>query len=79
MTIYAPARNYEGKVAVKVTRLLRDSRGQPIWEVEAVEGRPWDDAGMFGYSSTNKAKFYPQELEKVNFRQLTFPEQNPSN
>jgi hypothetical protein len=79
VTIYAPARNYEGKVAVKVTRLLRDSRGQPIWEVEALEGRPWDDAGMFGWSSTNKARFYPQELEKVNFRQLTFSDTQTNN
>lgn len=72
MTIYAPARNYEGKVAVRVTRLLRDSRGQPVWEVEALEGEPWDNASMFGWYSTKTAKFYPEQLEKVNFRQLTF-------
>ena len=75
MSIFAPARNYDGKVAVKVTRILSDSRGQPMWEVEALEGYPWDNAGMWGWSPTNKRKFYSEQLEKVNFRQLTSSEQ----
>ena len=48
---------------------------KPMWEVEALEGQPWDDAGMFGWSSTNKRKFYPEQLEEANFRQLTSSEQ----
>ena len=66
MTIYAPARNFEGKVEVKVVAICYDTRNQPMWKVEALAGFPWDEAGMFGWSPTNKAKFYPEQLEKAN-------------
>ena len=33
-----------------------------------VEPLPWDDAGLFGYSPTAYAKFYPSEIEVIEYR-----------
>ena len=66
MTIYAPARNFEGKVEVKVVAICYDTRGVPMWKVEALQGFPWDEASMWGWSPTRTAKFYPEALEKAN-------------
>jgi hypothetical protein len=63
---YAPARNYHGKTLVRVNGITTDTRGQTMLEVEAVNGKPWDDAGMWGYSPTNRAKFYPEHINAVN-------------
>lgn len=63
MTIYAPARNYEGKVEVKIVAICYDTRGVPMWRVEALQGFPWDEAGMHGWSPTNTRKVYPEQLE----------------
>lgn len=67
MTIYAPCRSYSGRTPVKVVGVTYDTRGQVVWQAEALSGYPWDDAGMFGWSSTNKRKFYPEQLEKVTY------------
>lgn len=63
---YAPARNYHGKTLVRVTGITTDTRGQTMLEVEAVNGAPWDDAGMFGWSPTSRAVFYPEHVTPAN-------------
>lgn len=70
---YAPARNYHGKTLVRVTRITTDTRGQRMLEVEAVNGAPWDDAGMFGYSPTSRAKFYPEHVVPVENENAPIP------
>lgn len=71
MTIFAPCRNYEGKTPVKVIRACFDTWGQPMFEVEALSGTPWSDAGYFGWSATNRTKFYPYQLKAANEPTLT--------
>lgn len=63
---YAPARNYDGKALCKVTGLTTDTRGQMMIAVEAVHGAPWNNAGMWGYSETAHAKFYPEHINLAN-------------
>lgn len=63
MIVKAPARSYDGFVLAKVVGVSTDTRGRLMYRVEALQGEPWDDAGMFGWSSTNARKFYPCALE----------------
>lgn len=65
MIVKAPARNYEGYVLAKVIGITTDTRGRLMYRLEALQGEPWDDAGMCGWSSTNTRKFYPCALELI--------------
>jgi hypothetical protein len=60
--LYAPCFNPEGKTEVTLERKYRDSWGDIVWEVRAVHGQPWWDAGYFGYSPTATRKFWASNL-----------------
>jgi len=61
----APAFNPQGYVLAEVIGESTNSRGQRTIRVRALSGRPWDDYGTFGWSSTNTKKFYPENIEIV--------------
>ena len=67
MTIFvkAPAVNYHGYALAKVIGETHDTWGQSLVRVKALHGEPWTDAGLFGYSPTSMATFYPEHLEVI--------------
>lgn len=70
--VKAPCTSYEGYCLAECERVVKDTWGQPMVEVRALHGTPWTDAGWFGFSPTNRAKFYPEHLTKVET--VTFAE-----
>lgn len=76
--VKAPCFSYEGYVLAECERVVKDTWGQPMVEVRALHGTPWTDAGWFGFSPTNRAKFYPEHLTKVEtvaFAEATVPQE----
>ena len=65
LIVKAPCFNPHGYTLAEVTGTCRDTRGQLMFEVRALNGTPWDDAGFFGSTPTNRARFYPQSLKRV--------------
>ncbi len=63
--VKAPCTNYHGYCLAECVGITADAWGTPMIEVRALRGTPWTDAGFFGYTPTNRAKFYPEHLEKV--------------
>jgi hypothetical protein len=61
----APAINYHGYALAEVIGIAHDTWGQKMVRVRALHGTPWCDAGLFGYSETAYAKFYPRDIEIV--------------
>ncbi len=61
----APAINYHGYALAEVIGEARDTWGRSMVRVRALQGAPWDDAGMFGYSPSSTAKFYPSQIEII--------------
>jgi len=60
--VRAPCTNYHGYCLAECQRITRDTWGQPMIEVRALNGTPWDDASHGGYCPTATAKFYPEHL-----------------
>ena len=60
-----PAFTPQGYVLAQVIGEKPDSRGQRTIRVRALHGRPWWDAGMFGYSNSDTRAFYPEHVEIV--------------
>jgi len=65
----APAVNYHGYALAEVVGEERDTWGQKMVRVRALHGHPWTDAGLFGYSETAYAKFYPEHIEVVEYQE----------
>lgn len=63
--VKAPCTNYHGYCLAECVGITADAWGQLMIEVRALHGTPWTDAGFFGYTPTNRAKFYPEHLTKV--------------
>lgn len=67
----APAVNYHGYALAEVVGEEQDFWGQKMVKVRALHGAPWCDAGMFGYSTTSMAKFYPEHIEIIKITKET--------
>ena len=60
--LYAPCFNPEGKTEVALLRDIRTSRGDVVWEVEAIHGEPWTVWTHGGWTSTDRKSFFPEVL-----------------
>lgn len=67
----APAVNYHSYALAEVVGEEQDFWGQKMVKVRALHGAPWCDAGMFGYSTTSMAKFYPEHIEIIKITKET--------
>ena len=63
--VKAPCFSYESYCLAECVGISADAWGTPMIKVRALHGTPWTDAGFFGYTPTNRAKFYPEHLTKV--------------
>lgn len=64
-TYKVPCRNFEGYTIARIVRETTDRHGQKVVEVEALKGNPWSEYSHGGWCQTNKRRFYPEALKRI--------------